>query len=368
MSAHAIEAAMSAEFRKRDYSLSGPENAKAVAAGLANADWYKTDIPRARLKELMKRSDGPATLDTLLWIGMLIVTGGLSAYFWGSWLCVPFFFVYGVLYGSAGDSRWHECGHGTAFKTQWKNDVVYQIACFFMMRNPVVWRWSHSRHHTDTIIIGRDPEIITMRPPEMIKVALNFFGILDVPQALASMVRYAFGHLTEAEKDFIPQSERAKVAPVARVWTAIYVATIAACFWMHSILPLMLVGLPRMYGAWHHLLTGLTQHIGLADDVVDHRLNSRTVYINPFSRFVYWNMNYHVEHHMFPMVPYHALPELHKEMLFDCAKPYSGFWQTYREIIPTLFRQLRDPTYFVHRTLPPTARPAQPQARSIAAE
>ena len=40
--------------------------------------------------------------------------------------------------------------------------------------------------------------------------------------------------------------------------------------------------------------------------MLDHRLNSRTVYMNPISRFIYWNMNYHIEHHMFPMVPYHA--------------------------------------------------------------
>ena len=40
----------------------------------------------------------------------------------------------------------------------------------------------------------------------------------------------------------------------------------------------------------------------------------RTVYMNPVLRFLYWNMNYHIEHHMFPMVPYHALPKLHEEM------------------------------------------------------
>ena len=56
------------------------------------------------------------------------------------------------------------------------------------------------------------------------------------------------------------------------------------------------------------VMTGLLQHIGLADNVIDHRLNTRTVYMNPITRFIYWNMNYHVEHHMFPMVPYHALP------------------------------------------------------------
>jgi fatty acid desaturase len=351
---------MANDIHPRDYSLTGPLNARAVDTGLANAEWYKTDIPRARMKELMRRSDGLATHDTILWIGLLIATGGLGAYFWGTWWCVPFFVVYGVLYGSGGDSRWHECGHGTAFKTQWKNDAVYQLACFFMMRNPTVWRWSHSRHHTDTIIVGRDPEIVAMRPPDMAKVILNFFGILDVPQAMSNMLRYTVGHLNGAEKDFIPEAEWPKVFRVARVWTAIYAMVIVACFWMGSILPLMLVGLPRMYGAWHHLMTGLTQHVGLAEDILDYRLNCRTVYINPFSRFVYWNMNYHVEHHMFPMVPYHALPELHKEMLADCAPPYRSFWDAYREILPTLLRQLKEPEFFVRRQLPPTARPTPP--------
>jgi fatty acid desaturase len=340
----------------RDYSLTGPLNKMAQEIGLANAAWYKTEIPRARMKELMQRSDGPATRDTAIWIALLIITGALGAYFWGTWWCVPFFFVYGVLYGSGGDSRWHECGHGTAFKTQWKNEAVYQLACFFMIRNPVVWRWSHSRHHTDTIIVGRDPEIITPRPPDMPKVLANLFGLFDVPQSLHAMVRYAFGKVTEAEKDFIPEAERFKVIATARVWIVIYLAVIAAYFYMHSILPAMLIGLPRIYGAWHHLMTGLTQHIGLAEDVLDHRLNSRTVYINPFSRFVYWNMNYHVEHHMFPMVPYHRLPELHQDILNDCAKPYSGFLEAYREIIPTLWRQLRDPEHFARRILPATAK------------
>ena len=41
---------------------------------------------------------------------------------------MPFFIVYGALYGSSMDSRWHECGHRTAFRTKWMNDVIYEIA------------------------------------------------------------------------------------------------------------------------------------------------------------------------------------------------------------------------------------------------
>jgi fatty acid desaturase len=344
----------------RDYSLEGPLNKRALDLRIANGDWYKTPIPRAKMKELMQRSDGPATRDTIIWIAALIVSGGLGAYFWDTWWCVPFFIIYGVLYGSAADSRWHECGHGTAFRTQWKNDLVYQIACFMLVRNPTVWRWSHSRHHTDTIIVGRDPEIITMRPPEVAKVLLNFFGLLMIPQFLWNMVRYAGGRLSDGEKDYILKSERSKVAFVARIWVAIYAAAIGLALYTWSFLPLMFIGLPSFYGCWHMLLTGLTQHIGLAEDVLDHRLNSRTMYINPFSRFIYWNMNYHVEHHMFPMVPYHALPKLHEEIKNDCPPPYHGFWACYREIIPTLWRQLKDPDYFVQRILPPTANPTPP--------
>ena len=116
----------------------------------------------------MKRSDSCATRDILIWLGLLVASGGGGALLWGSWWALPFLLVYGVLYASAADSRWHECGHGTAFRTRWKNDAVYEFASFLMMRNPVVWHWGHARHHTDTIIVGRDPEIAGMRPPQLI--------------------------------------------------------------------------------------------------------------------------------------------------------------------------------------------------------
>ncbi len=114
----------------------------------------------------------------------------------------------------------------------------------------------------------------------------------------------------------------------------------------------MLIGLPRVYGTWLHIVFGLTQHAGLAEDVLDHRHNTRTVYMNPIFRFLYWNMNYHVEHHMFPMVPYHALPALHEEMKADTAPVYRNMIEAYREIIHALWKQSSDPDFFVPRAIP----------------
>ena len=213
---------MAAETIMRDYSLTGPEAKQAVAAGLASARWYSPPITRAELKELMRRDDGPAIRDTLIWFAAFIVSGGLGYYFWGSWAAVPFFVVYGVLYGSSTDSRWHECGHRTAFKTQWMNDAVYQIACFMIMREPEIWRWSHTRHHTDTIIVGRDPEIISPRPPDVLSLLLNVFALKNTVIFFRKVFLHAAGRLTEEEMTFVPESERPKVYFVARIYLAIY--------------------------------------------------------------------------------------------------------------------------------------------------
>lgn len=350
---------------KRDYSLTGESARRAIETGLASAEWYHTEVPRKTMKALMQRSDQPAIRDTIVWLAVQILSAAGAVWTWGTWWCVPFFAVYGVFYASAADSRWHECGHGTAFRTRWMNDVVYQIASFQLMRNPVTWRWSHARHHTDTIIVGRDAEIAVMRPPDLLRAGLAFTGLLDLRYALPTLVRNAFGNLSADEKDMIPESERPKAVRAARWHMAVYAATIALAVATRSWLPIMLVGTPRLYGTWHMVLTGLLQHIGLADNVTDHRLNSRTVYMNPVSRFIYWNMNYHVEHHMFPMIPYHALPRLHALIKHDLPAANPSMWHAYREVWPVVLRQLRHEDFYLVRDLPPTARPYRAEFHAL---
>ena len=109
------------------------------------------------MKELMQRRDGPAIRDTIIWLGSMVVLARWAAHFWFSIWSLIFFAGYGVLYGSASTPSTR---HGTAFKTRWMNTAVYNLASFMTMRNPTVGRWSHTRHHTDTIVVGRDPEYL----------------------------------------------------------------------------------------------------------------------------------------------------------------------------------------------------------------
>ena len=147
-------------------------------------------------------------------------------------------------------------------------------------------------------------------------------------------------------------------APVRARAYRLTVATGLVAIATQSILPLLLIGIgPAIFGSWHFVMTGLLQHTGMADNVLDHRLNSRTVLMNPVSRFIYWNMNYHVEHHMFPMVPYHALPDLHKAIGHDLPPPTPSIFAGLKEVAQALKVQLTDPEFVVEKILPPTAKP-----------
>lgn len=341
-----------------DYSLTGLTTAAAIEKGLAEADWYQCHVPRATMRRLLERSDGPAIRDTLIWFALLAASACGAIALWGTgWAILPLA-LYGVLYASTSDSRWHEAGHGTAFKTDWMNNALYELASFMVMRESTLWRWSHTRHHSDTIIVGRDPEIAVPRPADVKGIIMAFFNLPVYPVYFKKILRHAFGRMSADEKTFIPESEFSKIYWKARVYVLIYASVIALAIYMQSILPLLFVGLTNIYGSWLMVVYGLTQHAGLAENVLDHRLNCRTVYMNPINRYLYWNMNYHVEHHMFPLVPYHALPRLHEAVKADMPVPYSGIIEAYREIIPTVLRQAKDPGYHVKRVLPPP--PARP--------
>ncbi len=352
---------------KPDYSLTGVSSTEAIEKGLAEADWYQCPVPRETMRRLLERRDAPAIRDTILWFALILSSGYATWALWGTWWVILPYFVYSVLYASTSDSRWHECGHGTAFKTDWMNNALYEIASFMVMRESTVWRWSHTRHHSDTIIVGRDPEIAVPRPPDVKAIIKSFFNLGNYPKYFRRIVLHSFGRMATEEKTFIPEMEFPKVYRHARIYVAIYLAVIGIAIYTRSFLPLFQVGFTNFFGTWLLVVYGLTQHAGLAENVLDHRLNCRTVYMNPIHRFLYWNMNYHVEHHMFPLVPYHRQRDLHEAVKDDCPTPYPSLFAAWREIVPSVLRQVKDPAYHVKRKLPePKARLNEGAYKSVA--
>ena len=335
----------------RDYRVGGPEADNAARRGLVEAEWYRPSVDREAMKALVARSNSRAARDTLLWLVLLVVTGVLAWRSWGSWWAVPAFVLYGVMYGSASDARWHECGHRTAFKSRLANDVVYHIAAFMDFREPVSWRWSHARHHSDTIIVGRDPEIAFQRGAPFVNVVLELFAVRTIIAETKKLVANSFGRPTAEQADYQPAEELSASKWWSRAYLAAFIAVAGWCVATRSILPAMFIGLPTIYGRWLMVVYGITQHAGLAEDVLDHRLNTRTVMMNRVNRFMYLNMNYHLEHHIFPTVPYHALPELHRLVKDQLPAPHRSIAHALSEIVPTLLRQRTDQSVAIARSV-----------------
>jgi nitrite reductase/ring-hydroxylating ferredoxin subunit len=162
---------------------------------------------------------------------------------------------------------------------------------------------------------------------------------------LVKITMHAFGHIEDFTRVLVPADKLRRVVWEARIFLLLLVGALAAAVELGTIVPLLFVGLPSFYGAWLLWFFAITQHAGLREDVLDHRMSTRTVYINPVFRFLYLNMNYHVEHHMFPAVPYYNLPALHEEIKAYLPPPKTSMLDAYREVIHALVKQRKDVTW-----------------------
>ena len=149
-----------------------------------------------------------------------------------------------------------------------------------------------------------------MRPPDLIKQVLGIFGVIELKVNLIRWFSHVRGKINAEEATYLREKDFPKVFLTARVWGLIFFVTLASALFLNSFVPLLLVVTPRLYGTWQMSMTGALHHLGMAENVTNHRLNTRTVMMGAINRFLYLNMNYHVEHHMFTMVPYYQLPAL----------------------------------------------------------
>ena len=67
--------------------------------------------------------------------------------------------------------------------------------------------------------------------------------------------------------------------------------------------------------------------------------STRSFGTSRIGRFLYLNMNHHIEHHLYPQVPFYALPALHEALKEQLPKPDPGFWRTNLEVLSVVLRR-----------------------------
>jgi fatty acid desaturase len=331
--------------------------------------WYRTHIPSAELKRLHERSDVRGFAQTLGYLGLLVLTGGAVLSAAGKvpvGVLLALIFLHGTCFAFQINAV-HELGHGTVFKTKALNAFFVRIFAFLGWINFEMFGRSHIQHHRYTLHAPDDLEVVL---PLKVMVR-DFFrqgfvnprGFWD---ALRGNARAASGRLSNAwEESLFPATDPARRLPVqwARLVLGGHMAIILVSAIFHWwLLPVVTTFAP-FYGGWLFFLCNNTQHIGLQDDVPDFRLCSRTFTLNPVAQFLYWHMNFHIEHHMYAAVPCYHLGRLHRAIRHDLPPITHGLAATWREIARIQKMQNADPDY---QYVPPLPGPSLP-AKAIAA-
>lgn len=261
----------------------------------------------------------------------------------------PAFFAYGTVYCFLNHVM-HETHHRTPFKSNILNEFIHWITAWAHGAEPIFDRWGHAQHHTHTYFPQLDPESIGFRPVKLSNFLLPFIGIGIIKPL--PIFKHALGIIDNYSKELVPETDWKKMIWSSRLWFLGYALIIAASLYYHSILPLVYTLFARFYGAFIPTMLNQTQHVGLEQNVYDHRLITRNVKLNPVLSFIYWNMEHHIEHHMFPGVPFYALSKLNVLVKDQLPAPYKNILTAYKEIIPTIFRQQKESNFHIIPILP----------------
>ena len=303
-----------------------------------NAASSGVSLDRATLKAIARRSDRPGLVHLAQWTAGLVLTGaGVWAALGTVWVW-PAMFVHGVLLTVPAYSFSHETAHGTAFRTRRLNEAVLWITSLIYLEEPLHRRYTHTNHHTFTWHAGKDSQMPFDTPITFGGWLAEITGFALLRFHLHAMCRLAAGRYTETMRSVAPAGELAKMARNARIFLAVYTGAgtllAAGVTW-----PFWLFVLPRVLGTPVMLLFTLIQHVEMQENspsIVDSTRSFRTSLLG---RFLYMNMNNHVEHHLYPQVPFYALPKLRDAIAGQVPEPDPGFFRTNREVLSIVVRR-----------------------------
>ena len=222
----------------------------------------------------------------------------------------------------------HETVHRTAFRSPWLNDLVARI-CGFLILVPADWfRYFHFAHHRHTQDPENDPELGGAKPHTFRQYLVHVSGLPTWWSELKTLLKNASGRCADP---FVPAGGQKKVQREAVTSVALYAVLAALSFILASDALLFVWIVPCLFGQPFLRLYLLAEH-GRCPFVSNMLENSRTTYTNRLVRRLAWNMPYHAEHHSYPTVPFHKLPDLHrltKDHLGATSESYRSFHRDY---------------------------------------
>ena len=323
--------------------------------------WYRCRIEKKVLKELSTPSDLKGFIYALGHLALWFGAGAISYYnfIFGDWL---WFFAFIFIQGTIGcffNAAHHELHHETVFKTRKLNKIFLDVYGLLGWLDPITYSLSHTHHHRNTLHNGVDYEEVHPKIPSLhILYLIQLFSInitggeksAGIVPTVNKFVKIAFKDLSNPFQDWdfrlyseLPD-EAAQAVNWARTVLIFHLAVIVFAFSINQPVLALIISGSRFIGGWLFYFASSPQHCGLQTDTSDYRKCVRSITLDPFTEFIYWNMNWHLEHHMYTSVPCYNLKKLHRLISDESPKPKNlvGAWKEMRYIFR---KQLENPKY-----------------------
>ena len=292
-------------------------------------------VPRELLMQLTRRRNSLSLILLALHMGLLFALGATVHLLWSHgyylWM-LPVLWLHGFVFtflGYAGLG--HELHHGTVLASARANRVLFQLVSWLTWNNPVYFKASHTCHHKHTLEQGVDFEVSAAPTPLLQRWYL--YAFFDVPALLRTWHIYTNNVCNRVpgpfgQRHFMPGSiPRQQLVRTARLHVLLHALVLLVAIYVDQAAWLFTVTLATFIATLPNRMLAKLQHVGMEANSKDFRRNSRTVLLPRWLAFLYWNMNYHIEHHMYPAVPYCHLPHLRKWIEHDLPQANTRLWQ-----------------------------------------
>ena len=215
----------------------------------------------------------------------------------------------------------------------WATSLLYY-------EEPLHRRYSHASHHTHTWIEGEDNQMpYAPIPLTFVGWVAEILGLGLYWHQTKMFVLHSLGIFSENVKRVTPASELPRMQSNTQICVAIYAGLAAISIAAGWLWPLYLIVIPRVLGGPIMNAFILMQHVEMAENQPNIVQSTRSFRTNWFFQFLYFNMNHHIEHHLYPTVPFHALPELSSKLGDQLPAPDPGFLSTHWEVLKITIRR-----------------------------
>lgn len=221
----------------------------------------------------------------------------------------------------------HDAAHSHLFSSRKWNDIAGNWLCggpiTFALDN---FRSYHLKHHAEPLV-PTDPDIkmISGYPIKKFsffrKVVRDLLGVTNFKGHL--LIDYQMAKASSFDR-YVPM-----IVSSSLIWLLFYLAGHGSYFFLFWMLPGATVSVLFVR------IGLLAQHAGLKPND-NQGLVARTV-VSPMAYFFApLNHNYHVDHHLYPAVPFYNLHRLHDLLLLDNEVPATNIFASYNCVLKDL--------------------------------